>query len=925
MFAFGISNQDSVQRAVQDGQGANQPLGRAFPQRVFPLSANDQDIPPYAEPPKDTERLAFPEVAEINNATPTLVTRDLHSGENPAQQAVLLEIDSSQASRAKSNQAPVSDIGGVRQAQLAAATDADVTGTGHRAQNRVEDMETKKLDRDLLSSDRPVQERSDENADNPAKSDQVAQDRPAPSTSQEPAKDSAPQSDPFGGVESSSPPTLPAVLSQERAVADSKINSSENRDSDSVSAAEGELTKLTPAPETKTSEAEVGSQATNASRPTGETESTTAKVAVSGLPDRADGLGFDPYRWIIPVLIFLALIVGFMFANRKKRRLTRTYIDPSKPVRGAFQKRSPAKEAQDSAHVDDAVKTSMDMKESSQSIDIGEFDLIESDSEPDFDKSNVSLRDSGNSAGGQTVDVETVTMKGETFAKGHYVDQSVSAGSLTTEFQSDNTVWLSSETSLPATASLSEQSTKGLVPDDQQMGLNPIKRWFGKAWPAKNSESFVDSDLNSREGELGSFQVADEDLRSLFAEDKEDSGEHVFSTRSEFSERAQFVDSDDTQEANVFGNHSQASGPTDTFLDSDDGFEFQFEDESIDGIAESDELASAEQKNIAELQSENERLTGLLAAATRDLEAFTAQQNHQLEEYRLEQTTLTVEMKAQRDLINRLQQELLQSSTAQEAARAKLDETTSLFEEREKRWGGQGRELEELQERVGQVQADLVATQKKEQSLRQELDQRKAELEAVDRLKTEASCQLLEVKAQTDSLQAEIKARQVQIEHLQAENEALKKQNLQVQSEQEDFGKRSEQLQQIQGILQAKNDELLAKLVSREESEAALGRRTAELQAELELSRQDIDRHGQRVHELEMQISEMASKSSSSSGHGAVEMVSQKTKEKFTRLFRSYERERKLRKEAEQFLTEAEEQISQYRIMLKQHRSEADS
>jgi len=614
-----------------------------------------------------------------------------------------------------------------------------------------------------------------------------------------------------------------------------------------------------------------------------------------------------------------------MFANRKKRRLTRTYIDPSKPVRGAFQKRSPAKEAQDSAHVDDAVKTSMDMKESSQSIDIGEFDLIESDSEPEYDKSNVSLRDSGNSAGGQTVDVETVTMKGETFAKGHYVDQSVSAGSLTTEFQSDNTVWLSSETSLPATASLSEQSTKGLVPDDQQMGLNPIKRWFGKAWPAKNSESFVDSDLNSREEELGSFQVADEDLRSLFAEDKEDSGEHDFSTASEFSERAQFVDSDDTQEASVFGNHSQASGPTDTFLDSDDGFEFQFEEESIDGIVESDELASAEQKNIAELQSENERLTGLLAAATRDLEAFTAQQNHQLEEYRLEQTTLTVEMKAQRDLINRLQQELLQSSTAQEAARAELDETTSLFAEREKHWGGQGRELEELQERVGQVQADLVATQKKEQTLRLELDQRKAELVADDRLKTEASCQLLEVKAQTDSLQAEIKARQVQIEHLQAENEALKKQNLQVQSEQEDFGKRSEQLQQMQGILQAKNDELLAKLVSREESEAALARRNVELQAELELSRQDIDRRGQRVHELETQISEQASKLSPSSGHEAVEMVSQKTKEKFTRLFRSYERERKLRKEAEQFLTEAEEQISQYRIMLKQHRSGADS
>jgi hypothetical protein len=341
------------------------------------------------------------------------------------------------------------------------------------------------------------------------------------------------------------------------------------------------------------------------------------------------------------------------------------------------------------------------------------------------------------------------------------------------------------------------------------------------------------------------------------------------------------------------------------------------------------EMASSLER-LDNLESELESAT---AALTEILEELVTKEG-ELNQTRSELTETREELMTKERELTNSRSELTETHEELVTKERQLKETRSALEESQ----AESASLFELEQDIEDLRNKLDASRERESELSQQLavfrtsSQQsestvaenaalKQQLEDVTSHKSELENKLIDLEAKAsklDSVQSKLSDIQGKLESTEAENQQLLEELAaakQLPDQLEQRMKEQEQLKSELAALQVEKDEIANKLaVARDqnntlEAEAAELQRkneqVAALQCQIESLQSELE---ESRNSLETTLKEAAT---GDEDEAPKDVISHKTKRKFTKLYRAYKRERRLRKELELSLVQAEEQRDQ--------------
>jgi predicted flap endonuclease-1-like 5' DNA nuclease len=371
---------------------------------------------------------------------------------------------------------------------------------------------------------------------------------------------------------------------------------------------------------------------------------------------------------------------------------------------------------------------------------------------------------------------------------------------------------------------------------------------------------------------------------------------------------------------------------------------------------EQQQLLESQRQQLDELRLEQQRL--FEAQQQREADALELQQQYGQQNSKLKRQLTQQQAKLQQQI------ELQRQPDAEALASQKQwEQQNSVLKQQLDESQAELRQLLEFQQQRDAEARELQQqVEQKNSQLKTQLDQQQAELQQLlefqqqrdaeaRELQQQAEQQNSQLKTQLDQQQAELQ-QQLEIQQ-QRDAEALELQQLweqqnselkqQLDSQESELQQQLVLRQEVKA-LDTEHQKLLQQLSDLRESQAdelkakvnELDRLTRQLQ-DLHLSLAELEQENKSLRE------ELESAQASATGN-AIDpdrpirklslsshkeddstksaQVSRKTKKKFTKLFHSYERERKLRKESELLLVEAEEQRNQVTAALRQLKNE---
>lgn len=473
--------------------------------------------------------------------------------------------------------------------------------------------------------------------------------------------------------------------------------------------------------------------------------------------------------------------------------------------------------------------------------------------------------------------------------------------------------------------------------------------------PRSTVESRETSTVNSDSGEdrtdaeIDKVKLLDEDLQSLFhtetvdlLPDADEVSSNVVSTSDTDQRSTTTKLSFSPVTAESSSNSLRQSSPTESDLkrkisrlekeNADLQIELLKNRNALNEIAQAPARPSDASNQVESLKRTVHELRTNLETATQERKTFSeelASMKSQLDSSRADESDLRRELEQLQDCQNKLHNENLISSTQAQ----RLPELEKKLSEAHAATAEARNQLEAVQEKLAQLVAERQTLAEEKALVESNLLEQERILQEAEADRVASETELAELRVQLDQLQTQYKTvldSQVvtlsKLVEVEQSRDAASQCASQLEQKLKESTSQSQELENENTMLNAQITELQSQLESSD--------------ANLQILRQEFDQERHERAELENRlrvIEEENSQLSSSVSTARSELllanpkvvptlpgsglpgagVSREAKAKFTKLFRAYQKERTMRQEIEQLLTQAEEQIDLMRNKLR--------